>query len=246
MRLAAKGPKLDVAVVAILAAYGSVVLATFWDRPYLAALLFVPPPVILCTMLGDPKRAAAMGLAGAILGSLTEMACVKGGLWTYANTGGFPYVPPWNFAVWACFPPALWLVARTLLGMEVPTTFSPRALILVLAGVGAQIAIFVALGMNTPHALVGGAVLASALILAFRERATMVMMGTGALLGPLCESLPISAGAWWYAAPADIFGMPAYMILAYAIFGGLVGHATQAAGALLAGDEKSRTKTTEM
>lgn len=78
--------------------------------------------------------------------------------------------------------------------------------------------------------------MAAALILVFRERTTLVMMGAGALLGPLVESLPISAGAWWYAAPAEIFGMPSYMILAYAIFGGLVGHASQAVGALLAGD----------
>jgi hypothetical protein len=238
MRLPAKGPKLDIAVVTILAAYGTLVLATFWDRPYLAALLLVPPPVILCAILDDPRRAAAMGFAGAILGPLTEMACVKGGLWTYANTGGLPYVPPWNFPIWACFPPAIWLLARALLGTEISTTFSPRSLILALAGVGAEIAIFVSLGMNTAHALVGGAALAAALILAFQEKATVVMMGAGALLGPLCESLPICAGAWWYAAPADIFGMPAYMILAYAIFAGLLGHASQAAGALLAGYEK--------
>jgi len=92
--------------------------------------------------------------------------------------------------------------------------------------------------MNTAHALIGGAALAAALILAFQEKATVVMMGAGALLGPLCESLPICAGAWWYAAPADIFGMPAYMILAYAIFAGLLGHASLATGALLAGYEK--------
>jgi len=238
MRLPAKGPKLDITVVAILAAYGTLVLATSWDRPYLAALLLVPPPVILCAILDDPRRAAAMGFTGAILGPLTEMACVKEGLWTYANTGGLPYVPPWNFPIWACFPLAIWLLARALLGTEISTTFSPRSLILALAGVGAQIAIFVSLGMNTAHALIGGAALAAALILAFQEKATVVMMGAGALLGPLCESLPICAGAWWYAAPADIFGMPAYMILAYAIFAGLLGHASLATGALLAGYEK--------
>ncbi|KQC12446.1 MAG: hypothetical protein APR56_06495 [Methanosaeta sp. SDB] len=88
--------------------------------------------------------------------------------------------------------------------------------------------------------------MAAAAIFAFREKATLAMMGAGALLGPLCESLPISAGAWWYAAPADIFGMPAYMILAYAIFGGLLGHASQAAGALFAGDVTSRAKMAEM
>jgi hypothetical protein len=210
MRLPAKGPKLDIAIVAVLAAYGTLVLATFWDRPYIAAFLLVPPPIILGSRLDNPRMAAAMGSAGAILGPMTEMACVKGGLWTYANTGGLPYVPPWNFPIWACFPPAIWLLARALLRTKVPTTYSPRALVLALAGVGAEITIFVSLGMNAPQALAGGAVLATALILTFREKATLVMMGSGALLGPLCESLPIStrgrggtrppptsSEAWW-------------------------------------------------
>jgi hypothetical protein len=244
MRHFIEGPRWDVAVVAILAAYGTFVLATFWGRPYLAALLLVPPPIILWSRLGDPRMAAAMAFAGAILGPMTEMACVKGGLWTYANTGGLPYVPPWNFPIWACFPPAIWLLARALLRTTVPVTSSPRILVLALSGVGVQIAIFVSLGMNPPAALAGGAVLATAAIFAFREKATLVMMGAGALLGPLCESLPISAGAWWYAAPSDLFGMPAYMILAYAIFGGLVGQASQSAGALFAGSGKSRAKMT--
>jgi hypothetical protein len=160
MRLPAKGPKLDIAIVAVLAAYGTLVLATFWDRPYIAAFLLVPPPIILGSRLDNPRMAAAMGSAGAILGPMTEMACVKGGLWTYANTGGLPYVPPWNFPIWACFPPAIWLLARALLRTKVPTTYSPRALVLALVGVGAEITIFVSLGMNAPQALAGGAVLA--------------------------------------------------------------------------------------
>jgi hypothetical protein len=228
----AEGSFWDVAIVGILVAYGTLVLATFWDSPYLAAFLLVPPPIILGFRLGDYREAAVMSLVGAILGPLTEMACVEGGLWTYANTGGLPYVPPWNFPGWACFPPAIWLLARALLRTDVPRIYSLRALILALAGLVAEIAIFVSLGMNPPLALAGGVVLAAAVIFATREKVTIVMMGAGALLGPLCESLPIAAGAWWYSAPAEIFGMPAYMILAYAIFGGLVGHASQAAAAL--------------
>ncbi len=244
MRTFAEGSFGDVAVVAILAAYGTLVLATFWDSPYIAALLLVPPPIILGSMWSDPREAAAMGFAGAILGPLTEMACAAGGLWTYANTGGLPYVPPWNFPIWACFPLALWLIAGSLSTTEVPKRSSPRDLVLALVGVGAEIAIFVAFGMNPPLALGGGAVLAAALLLTFREEATLAMMGAGALLGPFCESLPIAAGAWWYAAPAKIFGMLAYMILAYAVFGGLLGHASRAAGAILSAAIEGRAKTT--
>ena len=229
MGLFASGPRGDATVVAILAGYASLVLATLWDRPYAAALLLLVPPIILSSRVGDPRRAAVMAIAGAVAGPLTEMACVYGGLWTYANTGGLPLVPPWNFPGWASFPLAVFLLARALPGTESPGR-SPRVLLLALAGIGAEIAVFVSLGGETPLALAAGAVLAAAVIFAFPGRATLAMMGAGALLGPLIESLPIYAGAWWYSAPADLFGMPAYMILAYAVFGGLLGNASIAAG----------------
>jgi hypothetical protein len=222
----------DVATVAILAAYGSLVLAAFWDRPYIAAVLLLPPPILLWARVGDPRRGATMALAGAVIGPLTEMACVYGGLWTYANTGGLPLVPPWNFPAWACFPPAIVLLTRALPGTALPKT-SPKILLLAMAGIGVEIAVFVSLGSNPPLALAAGGVLAAALIVALPGRATWAMMGAGALLGPLIEHLPISAGGWWYAAPAEVFGMPAFMILAYAIFGGLLGTASLAAGEIL-------------
>ncbi|HNR58994.1 MAG TPA: hypothetical protein PKJ51_11105, partial [Methanothrix sp.] len=106
----------DVAVVAILAAYCTLVLTALWGRPYIAALLLLPPPLILGMRVGQPRRAAALALTGALLGPLTEIACVAGGLWTYAETGGLPYVPPWNFPAWASFPPAIWLLVGAVLG----------------------------------------------------------------------------------------------------------------------------------
>jgi len=193
----------DVAVVAILAAYCTLVLTALWGRPYIAALLLLPPPLILGMRVGQPRRAAALALTGALLGPLTEIACVAGGLWTYAETGGLPYVPPWNFPAWASFPPAIWLLVGAVLGSEAPRAPSPRTLVIALVGVGAEIALFVFLGENPPAALAAGLVLAAVVFLAFRERSTLAMMGAGALLGPLVEALPISAGAWWYSAPAD-------------------------------------------
>ena len=233
-----RSPRGDVAVVAILALYCTLILTALWDRPYLAAILLLPPPFILGMRVGHPRRAAALALTGAVLGPLTEAACVAGGLWTYADTGGLPYVPPWNFPAWASFPPAIWLIVGAVLGPGWMRGSSSRAFALALAGVGAEIAIFVSLGMNPPAALAGGSVLAAAVVLAFRERSTLAMMGAGALLGPLVESLPISAGAWSYSAPADLFGMPGYMILAYAIFGALLGHASGAVGLPVGGGLK--------
>ncbi len=229
MGLFASGPRGDATVVAILAGYASLVLATLWDRPYAAALLLLLPPIILSWRVGDPRRAAMMAFSGAVAGPLTEMACILGGLWTYANTGGLPLVPPWNFPGWASFPLAVFLLARALPGTK-SARASPRVLLLALAGIVLEIAVFVSLGGEPPLALAAGAVLAAVVIFAFPGRATLAMMGAGALLGPLIESLPIYAGAWWYSAPSDLFGMPAYMILAYAVFGGLLGNASMAAG----------------
>jgi hypothetical protein len=62
-----------------------------------------------------------MAVAGAVIGPLTEVACVSGGLWSYAETGGIPLIPPWLFVIWACFPTALWLIVRSLLG-EMPSS----------------------------------------------------------------------------------------------------------------------------
>lgn len=236
---ATSGSRGDVATVAVLVVYGTLVLGTLWDRPYAAAFLLLVPPVILSSRVGDPRRAAVMAIAGAVAGPLTEMACVYGGLWTYANTGGLPLVPPWNFPGWASFPLAVYLLARALPGTESPSS-SPRVILLALAGIGVEIAVFITLGDEPPIALAGGAVLAAAVIIAFPGRTTLAMMGAGALLGPMIESLPISAGAWWYMAPADIFGMPAYMILAYAVFGGLLGNASLAAGEIFGGGDGRR------
>lgn len=188
--------------------------------------------------VGHPRSAAALALTGAVLGPLTEAACVAGGLWTYAETGGIPYVPPWNFPAWASFPPAIWLLSRAVLGPEIMRAPYHRTLVIALAGVGVEIAVFVSLGEDPPAALAAGSLLAAVVVLAFRERSTLAMMGAGALLGPLVESLPISAGAWSYSAPADLFGMPAYMILAYAIFGALLGRASGAAGLSVGGGLK--------
>ena len=104
MRLPARGPKLDIAIVAVLAAYGTLVLATFWDRPYIAAFLLVPPPIILGSRLDNPRMATAMGLAGAILGPMTEMACVKGGFGPTPTQGAFLTFRPGTSPFGPAFP----------------------------------------------------------------------------------------------------------------------------------------------
>ena len=214
---------LDLAIVIVLVAYAVAAIVLFWQRPYLLALILIPAPAILVLRLGPIGLGIA--LAGAVLGSVTEIFCVAGGLWTYADTGGFPFIPPWLITIWACFPTALWLIVRSILG-EIPPV-RPGTLTLALAGIAVEIMIFVSLGDRTPLAVVAALPLVGAILLAWPEKSTLILMAAGSLLGPIAESRPVAAGAWSYANP-EIFGMPAWLPLAYAMFAALVGYAAQA------------------
>jgi hypothetical protein len=225
---------LDLAIVIVLVAYAVAAILLFWRNPYLLALILIPAPAVLVLRLGSIGPGIA--LAGTVLGPVTEIFCVAGGLWTYADTGGIPFIPPWLITIWACFPTALWLIVRSILG-EIPPV-RPGALSLALAGIVVEILIFVPLGDRMPLAIVAALPLAAAILLAWPERSTLILMAAGSLLGPIAESLPVAAGAWSYANP-EILGMPVWLPLAYAMFAALVGYAAGAISSRIRwGDEK--------
>lgn len=211
---------LDLAIVIVLVAYAVASIVLFWQHPYLLALLLLPAPAVLVIRIG--LIGPGLALAGAVLGPVTEILCVAGGLWTYADTGGLPFVPPWIIVLWACFPTALWLIVRSVLG-EVPSV-QTAALPLALAGIAIEIVIFVFLGERTLLVVTAALPLAAAILLTWPKRSTLILMAAGGLLGPIVESPPIAAGAWFYAHP-EILGMPAWLPLAYAMFAALVGYA---------------------
>lgn len=214
---------LNLVIIIALVAYAVASIILFWHSPYLLTLILLPAPVVLVLRLGPVGFGLA--LAGAVLGPVTEIFCVAGGLWTYADTGGLLFIPPWLITIWACFPTALWLIVRSILG-EIPSV-RPGTLALALAGIAVEIVIFVSLGDRTPLAITAALPLAVAIFLAWPKRSTLILMAAGSLLGPVAESLPIAAGAWSYANP-QVLGMPVWLPLAYAMFAVLVGYAAGA------------------
>lgn len=211
---------LDLAIIAALVACAIASILLFWRSPYLLALILLPAPAILILRLGP--TAFGLTAAGAVIGPITEAFCVAGGIWTYTDTGGIPFVPPWIIVLWACFPTALWLIVRSILGetRHAQTGNLPMAL----TGIAIEILIFVFLGEITSLAFAAALPLAAAIILARAKRQTVILMAAGGLLGPIIESLPIAAGAWSYANP-EIFGMPAWLPLAYGMFAAMIGYA---------------------
>jgi hypothetical protein len=109
---------------------------------------------------------------------------------------------------------------------------------LAIAGIAVEILIFVILGDNTWLAVVTLLPLAIAALLAARQKAALIIMGAGGLLGPICEALPIAAGAWTYANP-EVLGMPGWLSPAYAVFAVLVAYAALAASAAAMSIESS-------
>ena len=222
---------IDLLLIAALVVYAVSAILSFWMKPLLLALILLPAPLALAARLGPAGRALAA--AGALIGPSTEMACVAGGLWSYSQTGGLPLIPPWLFVIWACFPTALWLIVRSLLGV-VPADVLARKksiLPLCLAGIALQIALFVALSHSLPLIIASALLFAGAIVHlspAAERKTVLVLLASGAVLGPVCEALPVASGAWSYARP-DLFGMPLWLPLAYALFAVLVAFAARAA-----------------
>lgn len=212
---------LDLAIVVLLVIYAVASIVSLWRSPYFLALLLLPAPLVLMARLG--RSGLALAATGAVLGPATEIACVQGGLWTYAETGGLPFVPPWLIVIWACFPTALWLIVRSLLG-SIPAS-KPGTLPLALLGIVIEVVFFVALSENTPLVILAGSVLAAAILVIRREKSTIILMAAGAVLGPVCEALPVAAGAWSYAAP-QVLSMSIWLPLAYALFAALTSFAS--------------------
>jgi len=221
----------DLGLITLLVAYVNVAVASMWTTPWLLALAFTLPPLVLGLRLGDPRRALAFAATGLVLGPLTEISCILSGLWTYGETGGLPLVPAWIFPLWSCFPAALWIVVRSVLGRAPRSVCQPLHLTLILLGLAIEVFLFAWLGHSTPLTLAAVLPLCALVLLLVRRLEAAVIFLAGGLIGPLCESLPITAGAWVYVQP-EILGMPAWLPVGYSLFSLFTALAAEQIGAL--------------
>ena len=90
-------------LIAALIVYASYAILLLWREPHLLALCLLPAPLALMARLGPSGPATAA--AGAVIGPLTEAACVAGGLWSYAETGGCHSFGPGYRSSGPAFPP---------------------------------------------------------------------------------------------------------------------------------------------
>jgi len=207
----------DVAVVGCLMILFSGMVAVLYESPWLLFFLTLPIPFVLISRFENIQRAAKVALVGMVLGPITEIICVAAGLWTYFETGGFPYIPVWLFAGWACFPTALILLTKSVLNRSISAQSMKGITVFSVFGITLQVVLFVLFG----HSSMGGLIVAGSMIIAvillLRKKETYILLLLGAFIGPLVEAIPIVAGAWSYPI-VEILSMPYYMPLAYGIF----------------------------
>lgn len=211
----------DVGLVVVLVACAAAAAAALWTRPGLLTLVLLPLCVPLVLRIEAPRLALVLVATGVVLGPATEALCVAGGLWRYAATGGVPLVPLWIFPLWACFLPALWLVLQAIWGRPPTPRASPVTLLWALLGLLVEVSLFVRLGDRPMLALGAGLALGTAVLAAARRPTLPLVFLAGAVLGPLCEAWPASAGAFRYATPA-LFGLPLWLPMAYGVFSSLL------------------------
>jgi hypothetical protein len=230
----------DLAIVVALVGYVMAAVTLLWRHPWVLALLLCWPAVLLGSRLGCARHAVALAAAGLVLGPLTESTCVLLGLWTYAETGGLPLVPPWSFPLWTCFPAALWIIVRATLGRSPRATFRPLHLALPLLALAGQILLFDLTGHSTALTLAAVLPLTVLVLVIARRLEVVIILLAGGLIGPLCESLPIAAGAWTYETPGPL-GMPLWLPPGYGLFAVFTSLAAEQVGALALGREGTST-----
>jgi|GEM_PF-2890068 len=88
---------------------------------------------------------------------------------------------------------ALWLIVRSLLG-SIPLS-RERTLPLALSRIIIQIALFIFLSRNLLLLISAALILEAAIFILRPERSTLILMVAGSYLRPICEFLPMTAGA---------------------------------------------------
>lgn len=205
----------DITVIAVLIASFIAMTSFLFDSPWILFFLSLPIPLILIYRYENIHHAFRMSLVSAILGPVTEIICVKAGLWEYANTGGLPFIPPWLFTGWASFSLSLILLAQIILGKK-SLKVSPN-IFLMSSGLVLQVVLFYIFGKSSSDGLIVAVLIIITQLLIFKSKETIVLIAIGVFIGPLVEIFPISFGAWQYSLK-EFCQMPYYMPLAYGTF----------------------------
>lgn len=203
------------------------VVALCWRRPLWSS-------VLLCVGLAlqlwfwRKKADAAMMAAAALLGTPSEILCVKLGVWTYHAPGLVFEIPVWIPLVWAflfCLfrRISLSIYSATLRVWPNRKSFARKILFAVLGGVIVVYYIATVSVIMRTIATVYTVFMIPAAIFWHRERDIYIFF-VGGILGTLGEYICIELGFWDYHYPAfRSIGLPVSLPLAWGLSSVIIG-----------------------
>jgi len=198
-----------------------------WRKPLLASLLLGGGLCMQLWFWGEKADAVAMAGA-ALLGTPSEMICVKYGVWTYNAPGLFVGIPVWIPLVWASL---LCLFRRISITMHSVTwriwpkgrMFWRKCFFWTLGGVIILYYGVVVLTIMPIIAIVYGIFMLLAVIFWHGERDILVFF-VGAVLGTVGEYICMELGFWQYHYPVfRSIGLPISLPMAWGLSSVMIG-----------------------
>jgi hypothetical protein len=212
---------------ALTGIYVLIVVVVFWRKPLWTSLLLGGSLVVQLWFWCERADLATMIAAG-LLGTPSEVVCVKTGVWTYDAPGMVLGIPIWIPLVWASLFCLFRRSACTILAIArriwpYPETFARRALFRGLGGLIVIYAVITLCIIKKAIAAVYSAFLVPALIFWRGEKDILIFIIAGAL-GSVGEYTCMKLGFWQYDYPfLKSIGVPISLPLAWGLSGVIVG-----------------------
>ncbi len=205
----------------------TLVVVFFWPRPLGAFLLLMAGIGFWLWHYRNPADVAAM-LAAAVLGTPSEMLCVKFGVWSYHAPGLILGIPVWIPLIWASLFCLFQHITLTMLDLADrrwpdPTVLSRRILFSILAAVIIIYYLWVVVSIARSIAMVYSVIFLIGIIFWHKERDILIFI-VGGILGTIGEAICMQLGFWQYQYPFfSTIGMPISLPMAWGLSAVIIG-----------------------
>ena len=203
------------------------VVVFFWRTPFWASLLLVFGLGIQLRFWGEKGDAATMA-AAALLGTPSEIICVKYGIWSYEAPGLFLGIPVWIPLIWASLFCLFRRISITIHGVvqriwpDSRTAWS-RIFLGVLGAVILVYYVLVAFTIMQTIAAVYSFFMLLAVIFWHKGRDILIFIVAG-ILGTFGEYICMKLGFWEYHFPFfRSIGLPISLPMAWGLSGVMIG-----------------------
>jgi hypothetical protein len=203
------------------------VVVLFWRHTITASLLLGAGLGIWLWRYRNKADAAAM-VGAALLGTPSEIICVKYGVWTYNAPGLFMGIPVWIPLIWASLFCLFRRIAVTLHSLADKIwpgrkSLSRKIVFGLLAGVIIVYYIMISIAIIRSIAIVYTVIMLITVIFWHKERDILIFI-TGGMLGTFGEYICMQQGFWNYHFPHFIsIGLPVSLPMAWGLSAIIIG-----------------------